>query len=237
MPHRLTRMPMSTQQTELQPVTNEAPASGRRHQARSLERRLKIMSAAKTLLESSPVSSISVYDVARKAEIPPSSVYHFFPKIEYLLQTLTIEVFEAFDQCIEEPVPEEDVHHWSDIAFILETRMQRYYQSNPMARALILGQHLFGDILTADHQHDEYLGRQIQAIYEQFFELPELPETYNIFSIALQASDKVYAMSHQEFGNITDTMALEGWRVSKAYLGLYLPDQLKRKESPDTICH
>ncbi len=228
---------MSTQQPESQPVTNDAPASGRRFQARSLERRLKIMSAAKELLESNPVSAISLYDVARRAEIPPSSVYHFFPKIEHLLQTLSIEVFEAFDKCIEEPISPEQVQHWSDIAYVLESRMQKYYQSNPVARALILGQHLYGDILTADHQHDEYLGRQIHAIYDSFFELPELPETYNVFAIALQASDKVYAMSHQEFGNITDTMAMEGWRVSKAYLGLYLPDQLKRKETPDTICH
>ena len=228
---------MSTQQLESLSVTNDATTSGRRHQARSLERRLKIMAAAKELLETNPVSRISLYDVARRAEIPPSSVYHFFPKIEHLLQTLTIEVFEAFDRCIEEPISQEQVQHWHDIAYILESRMQKHYQSNTVARALILGQHLFGDILTADHQHDEYLGRQIQAIYDRFFELPELPEAYNIFAIALQASDKVYAMSHQEFGNITETMAMEGWRVTKAYLGLYLPDQLKPKPTPGTICH
>ncbi|MGY0219827.1 TetR/AcrR family transcriptional regulator [Endozoicomonadaceae bacterium StTr2] len=201
---------------------------GRRHQTRSLERRRRILTAARELVTSESVSSLSLYDVARKAEIPPSSLYHFFPRMDVLLQALAEEAFEAFDSCVAEPIPADQIDHWSDIGQILESRMQQYYQDNPMARALILGQHLHSDILSADHQHDEQMGKQIEAIYRSFFELPPLPQSYNIFAIALQIADKVYAMSHQEYGNITPELAREGWRAARSYLSIYLPDQLQR---------
>ena len=200
----------------------------RRHQARSLERRIKILDAAREMLTSESISNLSLYEVARKAEIPPSSLYHFFPKIDFLLQALAEEVFDAFDKCVGDPIPADQVNHWTDIGFILETRMQTYYRENPMARALILGQHLHSDIMAADHQHDAAMGESIAAIYSRFFKMPELPSGYNIFAIALQIADKVYAMSHQEFGNITQEMAREGWLAARAYLSLYIPDNLPR---------
>lgn len=204
-----------------------APTKSRRPQARSVERRLKILNAARELITSDSISSLSLYDIARKAEIPPSSLYHFFPKIEALFRALAEEAFDAFDECVSRPIPSEQIRHWSDIGVILETRMVQYYQDHDMARALILGQHLHSDILAADHQHDEEMGCRIEAIYRQYFELPPLPKEYNIFAIALQIADKVYAMSHQEYGNITPAMAREGWRAARSYLGIYLPDQLQ----------
>ena len=71
------------------------------------------------------------------------------------------------------------------------------------------------------------MGKQIEAIFRCYFQLPPLPKEYNIFAIALQIADKVYAMSHQEYGNITEDMAREGWRAAYNYLSIYLPDQLQ----------
>ena len=202
---------------------------GRRLQARSLERRRKILNVAREMITTNAIPHLSLYDIAHKAEIPPSSLYHFFPKTEALLQALAEEVFDAFDECVARPLADEEINHWSDISRILETRMLEYYQQNEMARALILGQHLHVDILASDHQHDDEMGKRIEQIYRRYFVLPKLPEHYNIFAIALQIADKVYAMSHQEFGNITPTMAMEGWRAARSYLALYLPDYLQRK--------
>ena len=211
-------------------------SKGRRHQARSLERRRKIINAARELITSESISSLSLYDIAHKAEIPPSSLYHFFPKIEILLQAMAEETFNAFDDCVSRPLSGEKIRHWSDIGFILETRMVEYYQQNTMARALILGQHVHSSILVSDHKHDDEMGRQIEAIYRQYFQLPTLPEAYNIFAIALQIADKVYAMSHQEYGNITPTMANEGWKAARSYLAIYLPEQLQPSTTVPTDC-
>ena len=98
------------------------------------------MDVARELITSESISSLSLYDIAHRAEIPPSSVYHFFPKIEFLLEALSEDVFAAFDDSVVKPLPTGKIEHWSDIAFIIETRMVEYYQQNSMARALILGQ-------------------------------------------------------------------------------------------------
>ena len=140
-------------------------------------------------------------------------------------------MFAAFDGSVTKPLPAGKINHWSDIAFIIETRMVEYYQKNAMARALILGQHVHSNILASDHKHDDDMGKQIEAIFRSYFQLPSLPKEYNVFAIALQIADKVYAMSHQEYGNITPDMAREGWRAAYSYLAIYLPDQLQPSET------
>ncbi|MFH7611876.1 helix-turn-helix domain-containing protein, partial [Pseudomonas syringae pv. tagetis] len=53
-------------------------AAHRKPQARSQARIDSILDAARTLLAEQGVASLSIYRVAERAGIPPSSVYHFF---------------------------------------------------------------------------------------------------------------------------------------------------------------
>ncbi|EGH34648.1 TetR family transcriptional regulator, partial [Pseudomonas syringae pv. japonica str. M301072] len=52
-------------------------ATPRKPQARSQARIDSILDAARTLLAEQGVASLSIYSVAERAGIPPSSVYHF----------------------------------------------------------------------------------------------------------------------------------------------------------------
>ena len=54
-------------------------ATPRKPRARSQVRIDSILDAARTLLAAEGVSSLSIYSVAQRAAIAPSSVYHFFP--------------------------------------------------------------------------------------------------------------------------------------------------------------
>ena len=201
----------------------------RKPQARSLERRRAIMDAARELLEDTSISNLSLYQVAEKAGIPPSSLYHFFPKVDALLSALVEEIFADFDATLEKPLRSEDINHWSDIFRQIQARYIAYYCEHKYVRDLILGQHVVSTIHHADYLHDDMLGCRICRFHEKYYELPPLPEEYNIFAIALQVADKVYSISHQEHGNITDTMAREGLNAALAYLGQYLPQQMQKK--------
>ena len=203
----------------------------RKPQARSLERRRAILGATRKLLETNTISEISLYQVAETAGIPPSSVYHFFPKVDALFDALVEEIFTDFDAILDQPLEVENIGHWSDIIRQLQARYIAYYQQHKYARDLILGQHIVSTIRHADYQHDDQLGCRIQHFHEQFYQLPPLSEEYNIFAIALQIADKVYSISHQEFGNITDTMAQEGISACLAYLSQYLPENMRSKQS------
>ena len=60
---------------------------------------------------------------------------------------------------------------------------------------------------------------------------PALPEDLNVFSLAMELGDRVYARSVQQHGHITPRLAEEGMRVFDAYLGLYLPHCLPKRDA------
>ena len=202
----------------------------RKPQARSLERRRIILESARSLLESTPVNELSLYQVADKAGIPPSSVYHFFPKVDVLLDILVEDIFSAFEAILDKPLDAQRIRHWPDIILQIQERYIAYYREHKYVRDLIFGQQVVSTIRHADYLHDDLLGCRIRHFYEQFYQLPPLPGDFNIFAIALQIADKVYSISHQKFGNITDVMAEEGVSAATAYLASYLPRKMLRSE-------
>jgi AcrR family transcriptional regulator len=192
----------------------------------------QILDAARTLLTNTGVSGLTIYSVAAQAGIPPSSVYHFFPSVPALLEALTAQVHAAFSACIEQPLDASLVHDWRALARIIEQRTLAIYRADPAARQLILAQHGLAEVLQADRQHDLQLGRQLQALFSKHFQLPALPGDIDVFALAVELSDRVYASSVQQHGEITPRMAEEGMRVFEAYLGLYLPAHLPKRTQP-----
>ena len=61
------------------------PASPRKARASSLTRISAILAAARELLTEQGIAGLSIYSVAERAAIPPSSVYHFFASVPALL--------------------------------------------------------------------------------------------------------------------------------------------------------
>uniref|UniRef100_UPI000651E8A8 TetR/AcrR family transcriptional regulator n=4 Tax=Pseudomonas aeruginosa TaxID=287 RepID=UPI000651E8A8 len=71
-------------------------SSTRKPRASSQARIAAILDAARGLLADEGIGGLTIYSVAERAEMPPSSVYHFFPSVPALLQGLTGEVHAAF---------------------------------------------------------------------------------------------------------------------------------------------
>ena len=204
------------------------PASPRKARASSLTRISAILAAARELLTEQGIAGLSIYSVAERAAIPPSSVYHFFASVPALLQALTSEVHAAFRDCLQQPIDHAQLRDWRELARIIELRMLAVYASDPAACQLILTQHGLSEVLQADRQHDLELGHELQQLFARHFQLPALPSEFNPFTLALELSDRVYANSVQEQGHISPRMAEEGMRVFDAYLGLYLPPHLPK---------
>ncbi len=112
---------------------------------------------------------------------------------------------------------------------MIEQGFVSYYSENPLVQRILLGQHIYASIRHADAQNDLLLAEHVEAIYRQYFVLPELPTNVNIFAIALQVADKVYSMNYRENGSIPPEMAREAITLTEAYLGTYLPKNLPRK--------
>ncbi|MBP5076356.1 TetR/AcrR family transcriptional regulator [Pseudomonas chlororaphis] len=204
-------------------------ATPRKPRARSQARIDSILDAARTLLAAEGVASLSIYSVAERAEIPPSSVYHFFASVPALLEALTADVHAAFRACLQEPIDHAALGSWHDLSRLVEQRMLAIYSADAAARQLILAQHGLTEVTQADRQHDIELGDLMHKLFDQHFQLPALPADVDVFALAMELGDRVYARSVQQHGQITERMAEEGMRVFDAYLGLYLPPYLPKR--------
>ncbi|MDF2488494.1 MAG: TetR family transcriptional regulator [Pseudomonas sp.] len=201
----------------------------RKPRASSQARIDSILAAARTLLADEGVASLSVYSVAERAQIPPSSVYHFFASVPALLEALTGDVHRAFRACLQAPIDSHALHTWHDLSRLVEQRMLAIYNQDAAARQLILAQHGLSEVIQADRQHDIELGDLLRTVFAGHFQLPVLPEDVQVFALAMELGDRVYARSVQLHGVITPRMAEEGMRVVDAYLGLYLPMYLPKR--------
>ena len=207
-------------------------ATPRKSRARSQGRIDSILDAARTLLAVEGVASLSIYSVAERAQIPPSSVYHFFAGVPALLEALTGDIHAAFRACLQAPIDHQALGSWRDLSRIVEQRMLTIYNEDAAARQLILAQHGLTEVTQADRQHDLELGQLMHALFMRHFELPVLPQDVDVFTLAMELGDRVYARSIQLHEHITPRMAEESMRVVDAYLGLYLPPFLPKRESP-----
>lgn len=204
----------------------------RKPRASSQARIAAIHHAARALLAESGVAGLTIYAVADRAGIPPSSVYHFYSGVPALSQALTAQVHSAFRATLTLPVDHAALHGWHDLARIIETRTLHIYACDPAARQLILAQHGLTEITQADLQHDQELGRLMHALFDRHFVLPELPTELDVFALAMELADRVYARSVQQHGDVISRWREEGARVFIAYLGLYLPPCLARRCAP-----
>ncbi|WP_122437483.1 TetR/AcrR family transcriptional regulator [Pseudomonas viridiflava] len=206
----------------------------RKPRARSQARIDSILDAARTLLASEGVASLSIYSVAERAGIPPSSVYHFFASVPALLEALTADIHAAFRASLQAPIEHDSLDSWRDLSRVVEMRMLDIYNADAAARQLILAQHGLTEINQADRQHDIELGHLMLDVFNRHFHLPALPDDVDVFALAMELGDRVYARSVQLHGEITPRMAVEGMRVFDAYVGLYLPPCLLKRKTADS---
>ncbi len=175
------------------------------------------------------MASLSIYSVAERAGIPPSSVYHFFASVPALLEALTADIHAAFRASLQAPIEHDSLDSWRDLSRVVEMRMLDIYNADAAARQLILAQHGLTEINQADRQHDIELGHLMLDVFNRHFHLPALPDDVDVFALAMELGDRVYARSVQLHGEITPRMAVEGMRVFDAYVGLYLPVYLPKR--------
>jgi AcrR family transcriptional regulator len=209
------------------------PAAPRKLRAASQARVDSILDAARELLAVEGVASLSIYSVAERAGIPPSSVYHFFASVPALLEALTADIHAAFRASLQAPVEHDRLDGWRDLSRLIELRMLEIYNADAAARQLILAQHGLAEVNRADRQHDIELGRLMREVFDGHFQLPTLPEEVDVFALAMELGDRVYARSIQMHDAITPRMAEEALRVFDAYLGLYLPPYLPKRQRID----
>ena len=199
-------------------------------QQRGNLRREKLIASGKMLLEQEPIDTISLANVAKLAEIPLASTYHFFPNIS----KLWIEIAGIFAAEISERVfipfnlSKED--NWQEIVRTCIKRAAQLYRENQSYQQLIIGGKTPVYIKLADRKNDQIIGQLLIDALQQHFNLPDFELKTQVFFHAVEIADLMFLLSVNKHGEITDYMEEEAKRASTAYLKCYLGEFLPLKE-------
>lgn len=177
------------------------------------------------------LSAISMYDIAHEAKMSPSTVYHYFSNMNELILDYLEDIFNDFHSIVRTCTNELTINHWKDINQAIQSSLSLYCDENAVVKKILYTHHQYHDIKSVIVEKDNELGVEMEKIYRKFFVLPQLPETHNIFVIALEASDSVYFSRNA--GLKDDAVNNEAIIVAQSYLSHYLPDYLPKVGSEE----
>ena len=198
-------------------------------QARGRKRRDALLAAARALLAEREIDQISLADVAAHAGIPKSSAYHFYVDLIELYSELTALLDGELQQSIAQPVGE--VENWEEVIGIMMDRAAVFFEANRAAQQLMLGPNTIPQIKRSSRGADIETGGLIERHLEAIFCLPDIPDRSRVFFRAVEAADLMFSLSLLEYGELRREMVEEAKRIFCAYLALYLPRILYRRDA------
>ncbi len=192
-------------------------------------RREKLIKASYDLLCTNSIEEISFIDIANFAEIPEGSAYHFFANRYDIFAALAKELSDKFIETHKQPIKKKHLKSWQTLADYLIERGAKVYAENPPALQLFLGGKTPPEIKQVDRINDREVGKVMSEIFQQHFNLSDLPNMNDIFYYFIEITDVMFSLSVIEHSRITDEMLNEAKRVGRSYLASYLPEKLVRK--------
>lgn len=203
-------------------------------QTRGMARREALINAAIKLLSEQSPQETSFREIAKAADVPEGSAYHFYANKYDLFGAVAEVMSDLFYQAHLEPISEELVQTWHDVVDTIVERGAKIYQSNPVARELLIGTTTPPEIKLVDQKNDLKIARVMADRFREHFILPENPEFETKLFYYIEMMDALFAISHRETGDISDSIIEEAKRVGKGYLSTYLPPVLSRSSSQAT---
>jgi AcrR family transcriptional regulator len=198
-------------------------------QDRSLQRIERILAATEQLLEAANLEDISFYDIARRADISPSSINYFFPTMAALRIELTKKyvrqsgkgVIEAHRVLARMRKPS-----WQEWLRIITKQAQQAFNDNrPMSEG-VLGPVLHRESRRAQIEENKRIAQAMLESFAQVFVMPDVPTLEHEFAMMLEISDALWSSAYIAHGRIDDLTLEETMRLAIAQLRTVLPEVL-----------
>ena len=198
--------------------------------ARGIERRKRLLDAARALLSERELDDISLGDVAGRAGVPKGSAYHFYEDIGDLYASLLVNLQTELIDDQKRPIRSR-IRRWQDVITVLTRRAMEHYNANPASLQLQIGPKTPPELKLRDRQSDETIGHLVEQHIATRFALPAIPNRVDVFFRAVELADVMFTLSVLDSGSVTNEMCAEAARAMTAYLETYLPSDLPRLTS------
>jgi AcrR family transcriptional regulator len=197
-------------------------------QRRGEARRVQLIEAAVKLLHVRTLDEFSLELVARQADIPLTSIYHFYPDKLALMVAVAAHYNEQVAELLVKPYRLSSDATWEDLWTAMVRRVIRWYAATPGAGKLLIGGKAPPEVKLVDRKHDRILGALIEDIAARYFELPAVPDRTTVFYHAVEITDLLLQLSMIRSQRVTPLMVDHALIASKAYLREFLPKKLPR---------
>ena len=202
-------------------------------QARSKARVKAIMDAAERLLDSYSPEEIGPYEIAKEAEVPPASIYYFFPAIEDLWAELTkefarrphLELLKVTRQA-SLPVTE----RWQVLFELGVNNLVDFYNDHPAQARLVLGPNGSREVCASFDQGDVVSARISERVLRQRYILPPIPRLRQKLVNSITAAESLMRKGYRLEGYISEEYKKEAALLAVTYLRTLLPEELQLRD-------
>ena len=202
----------------------------RPRQKRGIKKFESILGAAHELIISKGVHNFSLYDIADHAEVAVGSVYHFFPGIEAVFAALVERYDRDFAEIVSENIPSGEVESWGDIIWHHIEKARAYINENQQVLIMILGPGQTWQTRQVDTVGDTAIARAMWKNISEYFDIPASPDPAELLHYTIRILESIWQLSYQRHGRVTREMQQETYRAMCAYLELYWPKLMQRKD-------
>lgn len=193
---------------------------------RGVERFDLLLDATASLLAEKLDDDISLAQIADRAGVPLTSVYHFFTNrnaaFVALAQRFQVQI-HAIGLGELNPVPKT----WQEVIESRQRLGARYLNANPAALRLFMGAGVSVEVRNTDLSGNAALARGRTEYLMRTFTIPPMPDFEKRVAISIALMDGIWALSYSIHGYITDEYVTESARSSIMYLRCYLPEYLE----------
>lgn len=187
-------------------------------QARSKARFNEIILAAEALVIEIGIDQVSPHKIAKRAGIPPASVYQYFPSLGALFSTMAeIHFIKAFDM-VEELIAEKNISNWQDLILILVDVAYDFYTQDKISETLFLSNVVAPGVRELSATRLTRLGNYFADKFAIIHKKSELEGLSEKIAICIEVMKGVYIRSLSVHGEIKASYKNEARILILGYL-------------------
>jgi AcrR family transcriptional regulator len=157
-------------------------------QDRSRVRLQTLLDAAEQVVAETGLQGLAMREVARRANLPIASVYHYFPSTAALVRALLEQQFEKMNGILENGLksrfPMDNANFSIEQVKSLIDDIAMYFFSTPSATELLAGLHAYPDFRTLNIEDTKKNAAFLEPVLTHYF-LPHAPERASVTAIVL----------------------------------------------------
>lgn len=215
------------------PATESGLAARKPSQIRSRARFSSLLDATSSLLAEQDVSQFGLYDIAKRASVPPASAYHFFPTKEAAVLALAQQYLLEMGERAEATIEIGEISSWSDLIKIRAERTVDFYNSNPVAAKIFLSGSVMADIRALDLDFVSRVSELSYGWLNRYFVMPYVNDHQTKFSVVIAIFDGVWMTSYGRHRRVTEGFAAEASRAAVSYCRTFLPEVIEQRPPED----